>query len=195
MKAKTTDKLLVFATDGKFFTLTCDKLPSAKGQGEPVRLMCDLDNTQDIVDLFVHEPTRKLLLAADNGKGFVVEEADVLAQTRGGKQVLNTAEGSKACVCVDAAGDHVAALGTNRKLLVFPLDQVPVMNRGQGVALQKYKGAHLADAKVFTLKDGLSWNIGDRVRTESDVKPWLGSRAGAGHLPPVGFPRSNKFDG
>jgi topoisomerase-4 subunit A len=195
MKAKTTDKLLVFATDGKFFTLTCDKLPSAKGQGEPVRLMCDLDNTQDIVDLFVHEPTRKLLLAADNGKGFVVEEADVLAQTRGGKQVLNTAEGSKACVCVDAAGDHVAALGTNRKLLVFPLDQVPVMKRGQGVALQKYKGAHLADAKVFTLKDGLSWNIGDRVRTESDVKPWLGSRAGAGHLPPVGFPRSNKFDG
>jgi topoisomerase IV subunit A len=195
LKAKTTDKLLVFSTDGKFFTLPCDKLPSAKGQGEPVRLMCDLDNTQEIVDLFVHEPSRKLLLAADNGKGFVVEEADVLAQTRGGKQVLNTADGSKACVCVEAAGDHVAALGTNRKLLVFPLDQVPVMKRGQGVALQKYKGAHLADAKVFTLKEGLSWNIGERVRTEADVKPWLGSRAGAGHLPPVGFPRSNKFSG
>lgn len=195
MKAKTTDKLLVFSTDGKFFTLNCDKLPSAKGQGEPVRLMCDLDNAQEIVDLFVHEPARKLLLAADNGKGFVVEEADVLAQTRGGKQVLNVAQGSKALVCVEAAGDHVAAIGTNRKLLVFPLEQVPVMKRGQGVALQKYKGAKLADAIVFTKKDGLSWQSGERTRTESDLKAWLGSRAAQGHLPPVGFPRSNKFNG
>ena len=195
LKAKTTDKLLVFASDGKFFTLPCDKLPSAKGQGEPVRLMCDLDQAEEIVDMFVHEPARRLLLAADNGKGFIVEEADVLAQTRGGKQVLNTTEGSKANVCADASGDHVAAIGTNRKLLVFPLDQVPVMKRGQGVALQKYKGAHLADAICFTIKDGLSWNIGDRVRTEADVKPWLGSRASQGHLPPVGFPRSNKFTG
>jgi topoisomerase-4 subunit A len=195
LKAKTTDKLLVFSTDGKFFTLPCDKLPSAKGQGEPVRLMCDLDQNREIVEMLVHEPSRKLLLAADNGKGFIVEEADVLAQTRNGKQVLNTTEGSKACVCVDASGDHVAAIGTNRKILVFPMDQVPVMKRGQGVALQKYKGAHLADAKCFALKDGLSWVIGDRVRTESDVKPWLGQRASQGHLPPVGFPRSNKFNG
>jgi topoisomerase-4 subunit A len=195
LKAKTTDKLLVFSTDGKFFTLPCDKLPSAKGQGEPVRLMCDLDQNHEIVEMLVHEPSRKLLLAADNGKGFIVEEADVLAQTRNGKQVLNTTEGSKACVCVEASGDHVAAIGTNRKILVFPVDQVPVMKRGQGVALQKYKGAHLADAKCFTLKDGLSWVIGDRVRTESDVKPWLGQRASQGHLPPVGFPRSNKFNG
>lgn len=195
LKAKTTDKLLVFSTDGKFFTLPCDKLPSAKGQGEPVRLMCDLDQNHEIVEMLVHEPARKLLLAADNGKGFIVEEADVLAQTRNGKQVLNTTEGSKACVCVEASGDHVAAIGTNRKILVFPIDQVPVMKRGQGVALQKYKGAHLADAKCFTLKDGLSWVIGDRIRTEADVKPWLGQRASQGHLPPVGFPRSNKFNG
>ncbi|MFZ4541794.1 MAG: DNA topoisomerase IV subunit A [Rickettsiales bacterium] len=193
MKAKTTDKLLVFATDGKFFTLPCDKLPSAKGQGEPVRLMCDLDNNQDIVDLFVHEPSRKLLLAADNGKGFIVDEAEVLAQKRGGKQVLNTTEDSKAVVCTEAAGDHVAVIGTNRKMLVFPLDQVPVMTRGQGVALQKYKGAHLADAKVFKLKEGLTWQTGERTRTENDVKAWLGQRAAQGHLPPVGFPRSNKF--
>ncbi|MES2983870.1 MAG: DNA topoisomerase IV subunit A [Pseudomonadota bacterium] len=195
LKAKTTDKLLVFATDGKFYTLPCDKLPSAKGQGEPVRLMIDLDNQQDLVEMLVHEPARKLLLASDSGKGFVVEEKDVLAQTRGGKQVLNVSDGGKALVCVDAAGDHVAVLGSNRKLLVFPLDQVPVMKRGQGVALQKYKGAHLADAVVFALKDGLSWNIGERVRTETDVKPWLGQRAAQGHLPPVGFPRSNKFNG
>jgi topoisomerase-4 subunit A len=195
LKAKTTDKLLVFSTDGKFFTLPCDKLPSAKGQGEPVRLMCDLDNTQEIVHMLVHEPSRKLLLASDQGKGFIVEEADVLAQTRGGKQVLNLTEGSKAVVCADATGDHVAVLGTNRKMLAFAIDQVPVMKRGQGVALQKYKGAHLADAKCFTLKEGLSWTIGDRVRTEADVKPWLGQRAGQGNLPPVGFPRSNKFSG
>jgi topoisomerase IV subunit A len=109
--------------------------------------------------------------------------------------VLNLAEGSKALVCVEASGDHVAAIGTNRKLLVFPLEQVPVMKRGQGVALQKYKGAHLADVKVFALKDGLSWASGDRTRTETNVKAWLGQRAAQGHLPPVGFPRSNKFGG
>lgn len=195
LKAKTTDKLLVFASDGKFFTLPCDKLPSAKGQGEPVRLMCDLDQNEEIVEMLVHEPGRKLLLAADNGKGFIVEEAEVLAQKRGGKQVMGVSDGAKAVVCTPAVGDHVAVIGTSRKLLVFPLEQVPVMQRGQGVALQKYKGAHLADAKCFTLKEGLSWAIGDRVRTEADVKPWMGSRAGAGHLPPVGFPRSNKFSG
>ena len=195
LKAKTTDKLLLFSTDGKFYTLPCDKLPGAKGQGEPVRLMIDLENQQDVVELLVHEPARKLLLATDNGKGFVVEERDVLAQTRSGKQVLQVPAGCKAVVCADAAGDHIAAIGTNRKLLVFTIDQVPVMKRGQGVALQKYKGAHLADAKVFALKDGLTWQIGDRMRTEEDMSPWLGMRAGQGKLPPVGFPRSNKFSG
>ena len=195
LKAKTTDKLLVFSSDGKFYTLPCDKLPSAKGQGEPVRLMIDLDNQQDLIELLVHDPERKLLLASDNGKGFIVEEKDVLAQTRGGKQVLQVPEGCKAVVCADASGDHVAAIGTNRKLLVFSIDQVPLMKRGQGVALQKYKGAHLADAKTFTFKEGLSWQIGDRVRTEADMKSWLGTRAAQGKLPPVGFPRSNKFSG
>lgn len=193
LKAKTTDKLLVFATDGKFYTLPCDKLPSAKGQGEPIRLMIDLDNQQELVSLFVHEPGRKLLLVADNGKGFIVEESDVLAQTRGGKQVLSASDGHKAMVCTEASGDHVAAIGTNRKLIVFPIDQVPVMKRGQGVALQKYKGASLADVKCFTLADGLTWAIGDRTRTEADISPWLAARAGQGKLPPVGFPRTNKF--
>ena len=195
LKAKTTDKLLVFSTDGKFYTLPCDKLPGAKGQGEPVRLMIDLDNQQDFVELLVHDAERKLLLASDNGKGFIVEEKDVLAQTRGGKQVLQVPDGCKAVVCADVKGDHVAAIGTNRKLLVFSIDQVPTMKRGQGVALQKYKGAHLADAKIFTFKEGLSWHIGDRVRTEADMKSWLGTRASQGKLPPVGFPRSNKFSG
>jgi topoisomerase-4 subunit A len=195
LKAKTTDKLLVFASDGKFYTLPCDKLPSAKGQGEPVRLMIDLDNQQELVTMLVHEPSRNLLIASDSGKGFVVEEKDVVAQTRGGKQILNVTEGAKAVICTDATGDSVAVIGTNRKLIVFPLDQVPVMKRGQGVALQKYKDAHLSDAKVFVSAAGLSWNIGDRVRTEMDVTPWTAQRAGQGKLPPVGFPRSNKFSG
>lgn len=193
LKAKTTDKLILFATDGKFYTLPCDKLPGAKGQGEPVRLMCDLANDQDIVTMHIYEPERMLLLAADNGKGFIVAESDVMAQTKSGKQLLNLTDGAKAVACVDATGDHVAVLGTNRKLLVFPKDQVPVMKRGQGVALQKYKGAHLADVKTFNLADGLTWQVGDRTRTESDVRAWMGQRAGAGNLPPVGFPRSNKF--
>ena len=195
IKAKTTDKLVVFASDGKFYTLPCDKLPSAKGQGEPIRLMVELANDQEIVTMHIYEPERMLLLAADNGKGFIVAESDVIAQTKQGKQILNLADDSKAVACVDASGDSVAVLGSHRKLLVFPRDQVPVMKRGQGVALQKYKGAKLADVKTFNLADGLSWQIGDRTRTEMDVKPWLGARASAGHLPPVGFPRTNKFGG
>jgi topoisomerase IV subunit A len=191
--AKTTDKLIVFASDGRFFTLGCDKLPGAKGQGEPVRLMVEMDNQTEIVALFVHEPERKLLVASEAGRGFVIEEKDVVAQTRNGKQVLSVDSAARAAVCVEARGDHVAVIGSNRKLLVFPLDQIPMMKRGQGVALQKYKGASLADVKVFTIAEGLSWIIGDRTRTEHDVTPWLGARAGQGKLPPVGFPRTNKF--
>jgi topoisomerase-4 subunit A len=195
IKAKTTDKLIVFASDGRFFTLPCDKLPSAKGQGEPIRLMMDLDNQHEIITMHVYEPARKLLIAADNGKGFIVDEKDVMAQTRTGKQILSLAAGARAIACVDASGDHVAVIGSNRKMLVFPLDQVPPMKRGQGVALQKYKDATLADVTVFTVADGLSWQIGERIRTEPDITPWLGTRAGQGKLPPVGFPRSNKFFG
>ena len=194
IKAKTTDKLLVFASDGRFFTLPCDKLPSAKGHGEPIRLLIDLGN-EEIVSLLMHEneKDRQLLLASDIGKGFLVDESEVVAQTRNGKQVLQCPDGAKAVVCAPAEGDYVAVIGTSRKLLVFPKEQVPVMKRGQGVALQKYKGSKLADAKVFTLKDGLTWQSGERTRTETDLKAWLGNRAGQGHLPPVGFPRSNKF--
>ena len=195
LKAKTTDKLLVFGSDGKFYTLACDKLPSAKGHGEPIRLMVDLPNDQDVVSMLVHEPARKLLLASSIGKGFIVEEAEVVAQTRNGKQILQLPAGAKALVCVDASGDHVVVVGSNRKMLAFPTDQVPLMKRGQGVALQKYKGSQLADAKTFNLKEGLTWASGDRTRTEENMKPWLGMRAGQGNLPPVGFPRSNKFGG
>ena len=193
LKAKTTDKLILFATDGRFYTINCDKLPPGKGHGEPIRLMIDLEQKDEPVSMMVHDPARRLLVASSIGKGFIVDEVDVVAQTKGGKQVLNTG-GGKATVCLPVDGDHVAVIGSNRKLLVFPLDQVPPMKRGQGVTLQKYKGGEMADAKIFTMKEGLSWRVGDRTRLEEDMKPWLATRAGMGKLPPVGFPRNNRFN-
>ena len=192
LKAKTTDKLIIFGTDGRFYTLSCSNLPTAKGHGEPIRLMVDLEQKEDIVEMLVHEPERKLIVASDIGKGFLIDETDVVAQTKNGKQILNPGKG-KAKLCIPATGDHLAVIGTNRKMLVFPMDQLPPMKRGQGVALQKYKDAKLADAKCFTMQEGLSWQIGERTRLEEDMSPWLGNRASAGKLPPVGFPRSNLF--
>ncbi len=191
--AETTDKLLVFGTNGRFYTLSVDKLPGGRGHGEPVRLMIDLGNEHDVVAMFVHRPDRKLLVASSDGRGFVVPEKDVVAQTRAGKQVLNLAPDAEAQACVPAEGDMVAALGENRKLLLFPLEQVPEMTRGRGVILQKYKNGGLADVKVFTRKEGLSWRNGERTRTETDIRAWIGDRAQAGRLPPTGFTRANRF--
>jgi topoisomerase-4 subunit A len=192
--AQTTDKLLVFATNGRFYTLGVDKLPGGRGFGEPLRLMMGLPNDQDIVAVFVHEPGRKLLVASSDGRGFLVPEDEVIAQTKNGRQVLNPAEGVEATVCRPAEGDHVAVIGENRKLLVFPIAEVPEMTRGRGVILQKYKDGGLSDAKTFTRKEGLGWAAGaGRTRTETDLRSWLGKRAQAGRLPPNGFPRSNKF--
>jgi topoisomerase IV subunit A len=160
---ETTDKLLVFASNGKFFTLGVDKLPRGRGFGEPVRLMIDLGNDVDIVDLFRHQPGRKLLVASDDGRGFQVEEVEVLAQTRSGKQVLNLEDGRSARICHPLTGDHLAVIGNNRKLVIFPLIQVPLMTRGKGVQLQKYKDASIADVKSFALADGLTWRHGERV--------------------------------
>ncbi len=192
--AQTTDKLLIFATNGRFYTIGGDKLPGGRGFGEPLRLMIDLPNDQDIVGLFVHDPERKLIVASADGRGFQVAEKDVVAQTKAGKQVLNLSPGVEAAICAAAEGDMVAAIGENRKLLVFPLDQVPEMSRGRGVILQRYKDGGLADVKTFTLAEGLTWSIGSgRKRTETNLDAWLGNRAGSGRLPPNGFPRSNKF--
>jgi len=193
LKAETTDKLVLFGTNGRFYTLGCDKLPGGRGLGEPVRLMIDLGNEQDIVALFVHRPGRKLLVASTDGRGFVVPEDEVLAQTKNGKQVLNVAPPVEARVCAPAAGDTVACLGDNRKLLLFPLSELPEMTRGRGITLQKYRDGGLADAKVFTLAEGLSWKLGDRMRVETALKDWIGERAQAGRLPPKGFPRGNRF--
>lgn len=193
LHCETTDKLIVFGTNGKFYTLAADKLPPGRGYGEPVRLMIDLQNEADIVSLFTHDPDRQLLVASDDGRGFVVPEKEVLSQTKNGKQCLNVKGDADACICVPAEGDHVAVIGQNRKLLVFPLEQVPEMTRGRGVILQRYKDGGLSDAKVFTLKKGLTWYSGGRERSESKLKSWLGERAQAGRLPPNGFPRANKF--
>ncbi|MDO8606336.1 MAG: DNA topoisomerase IV subunit A [Phaeospirillum sp.] len=193
LKTWTTDKILIFATDGRFYTIGGDKLPSGRGHGEPLRLMIDLANDVDISTVMVHKPGRKLLLASDGGRGFAVEENEVLAQTRAGKMVLNVGDGEKAVFCLPFEGDAVAIMGGNRKLLVFMAEEIPEMSRGRGVILQKYRDGGTADIKVFTLANGLTWSLGERTRTEADLTPWLGKRASIGRLPPTGFPRNNKF--
>jgi topoisomerase-4 subunit A len=193
LHAETTDKLLVFATNGRFYTLGVDKLPGGRGHGEPLRLMVELGNEHDIAGLMAHKPGRKLVVAASDGRGFVAPEDEVLAQTRAGKQVLNVTAPVAARAVAPVEGDMVAAIGENRKLLLFPLSQLPEMTRGRGVRLQKYKDGGLADVKTFTLAQGLSWKLGDKVRVETELKPWIGERAQAGRLPPTGFPKTGKF--
>ena len=193
-KAQTTDKLLVFATNGKFFTLGADGLPGGRSLGEPVRLMVDLEENHDIVDVFVHQPGRKLLIASTAGNGFIVPEDEVVASTRKGKQVLNVSEGEEARICVPSEGDMVAVVGENRKLLIFNLEEVNEMTRGKGVRLQTYAKGGIADAKVFARKQGLTWLDGaGRTFSFEDFRDWVGKRAQAGKEAPKGFPRSNKF--
>ena len=195
LHAQSTDRLLLFGSDGKFYTLPVEKLPRGRGHGEPVRLSADLGNEHEIVALFVHDPERKLLVAASDGRGFIVPEQDVAAQTRAGKQALNLAEGVVARVCTPAAGDHIASLGENRKLLIFPIGELPEMSRGRGITLQKFKQGGLADVKVFALDHGLEVRTGSksRVYAKAELKDWIGQRAQAGRLPPQGFPRSGKI--
>ena len=190
--AQTTDKLVLFATNGRFFTLDCSQLPGGRGMGEPVRLMCDLENDQDIVALFVHQPGRQLLVASTAGRGFRVAEDEVIAQKKGGKQIMNVDAGEEAKVCVPAIGDHVAFVGENRKMLVFPLDQVPELAKGKGVALQKYKDGGLIDGTAFKLGEGLR-DYNGRTWEKSEVKDYLGERAQAGRIVPKGWPKNGKF--
>jgi topoisomerase-4 subunit A len=192
--AETTDRLLVFGSNGRFYTIGANMLPGGRGMGEPVRLMVDLPNEAEIVDLLLHQPGRKLLVASSAGDGFVVPEDDVIAQTRNGKQVLNVKEFVKAQVCRVVTGDHVACVGDNRKVVIFPLTELPEMGRGKGVRLQKYKDGGLNDAVTFTLVEGLTWkDPAGRTRTETDLGDWIAKRASAGRMAPRGFPRDNRF--
>jgi topoisomerase-4 subunit A len=194
--AETTDKLLIFSSAGRLYTLSAANLPGGRGLGEPVRLMVDLPNEDQILDMFIHRPEGKLLVASSAGDGFLVPEADVVAQTRAGKQVLNVKDGVTARVCraVAATHDAVAVMGENRKLLVFGLDELPEMARGKGVRLQKYKDGGLSDARSFRRADGLSWlDPAGRTRTVEDLAEWSAKRASAGRMAPRGFPRDNRF--
>ena len=193
--AETTDKLLLFGSNGRFYTLAAANLPGGRGMGEPVRLMVDLPNEADIVALFLHVPGRKLLIASNSGDGFIVPEDEIIAQTRTGKQVLNMREPWRAVVCRPTGGDHLACVGNNRKLLIFPVDELPEMTRGKGVRLQRYKDGELRDAITFNLAEGLAWkDAAGRTRTETMLAEWAGKRASAGRMAPRGFPRSNQFD-
>jgi len=193
--AETTDKLIIFATNGRFYTLGCDKLPGGRGHGEPLRLMIDLANGHDVVDMFIFRGGRKLIVASDVGRGFIVEEDDLLAQTKNGRQVLNLKPGEEAqtLVTVGDGHDHVAVLGTKRKLLIFPMDELPVMGRGGGVILQRYAQGGLADVTTLSLEEGLTWLTAAGTRTEKEIGDWVGKRAQSGQLPFRGFTKANAF--
>ncbi len=192
--AETTDRLLVFGSNGRFYTLSAANLPGGRGMGEPLRLMVDLPNEARIVAFFIHQPDRKLLVASSAGDGFIVPENEVVAQTRAGRQVLNVRGETAALVCKPVQGDTVATVGENRKVLVFGLDELPEMGRGKGVRLQKFKDGGLSDATTFNRAEGLSWrDPAGRTRTEANLEEWTGKRAGAGRMAPRGFPRDNTF--
>lgn len=196
--AQTTDKLLLACDDGRFFTLTGDKLPGGRGFGEPVRLLIDVPENAQIVTMLKVDHEARLLLAASDGKGFIAPIAELIAETRKGRQVVNLRVGAKlrAVRRVPQAHDYAAVIGENRKLIVFPLNELPEMARGQGVTLQKYKDGGLSDVTTFVLAEGLSWAMGGetgRIRTESDLGPWRAARGAVGRTPPIGFPRDNRF--
>jgi len=196
--AQTTDRLALFASNGRAYTLAGDKLPSARGFGEPVRLLIDLDAEVDIVQLLVARPEMKLLVASSDGKGFITNGEATLAETRKGKQLVNVKPGARVAIIrpIPESADAVAVIGENRKMLVFPLSELPELGRGQGVTLQRYRDGGLSDAIAFPFAEGLSWALGGesgRTRTEADLSPWRAARGAAGRMPPIGFPRNNRF--
>ena len=193
LPCNTVDRLVLFATNGKSFTLKAADLPRGRGDGQAVRLLADIGNDDDIVSIFVAMEGMRYLVASTSGRGFIVPGAELGAEKRTGKQLLHLKPGEQAMLLIPADGDHVALVGENRRLLVFPLDRIPEMTRGSGVILQRYKDGGLSDAKVFRLAGGLTWRLGDRVRTETDLREWLGERAQTGRMPPSGFPRGLKF--
>ncbi len=195
---ETTAKILVLATNGRVFTLEASKLPGGRGFGEPVRLMADLDEGADVFSVFPYSAGAKMLVCSTDGRGFLSPQDEMLAGTRKGKGLLNVEDGAKVAVAIVAEGDHVAVIGENRKLLVFPLAQTPEMARGKGVRLQRYKDGGLSDARVFALADGLTWkDSAGRTFTvaQPELAEWMGARAEAGRLPPKGFPKNNRFIG
>lgn len=196
--AQTTDKIILVTTGGKAFTLGADKLPGGRGHGEPLRIMVEMENDQDIVTAFVYDPACKMIIVSGEGNGFIVAESELVANTRKGKQVMNVKLPDETRMVVPVSGDSVAVIGENRKLLVFPLTQIPEMSRGKGVRLQRYKDGGIADLKCFDMAKGLTWadSAGRSfARNRDELTEWLGDRAQAGRIAPKGFPRSGKFTG
>ena len=192
--AQTTDKLLALGSNGRFYTLLASNLPGGRGMGEPLRLMVDIPNEAKIVNIMPYIPDQRLLLASSAGDGFIVRHDDVIAQTKNGKQILNVKGDTVAKVCRNINGDHIAVVGENRKVLIFPITELPEMVRGKGVRLQKYKEGGLSDITTFDLLNGLSWlDPAGRTRTETNLEEWTGKRATAGRMAPRGFPRNKKF--
>lgn len=193
--AQTTDKIILLDTSGKFFTIQGSDVPSGRGFGQPVRLMIDLSNNDNITSMFVFEPKVSYVLASDTGHGFVVDENHILAQTRNGRKIMNLADGEHTAFCKKITGDMVAVVGENRKLLIFKLEEIPTMARGRGVALQKYKDkdCHMTDIQIFKEEEGFAYNRSGGVTVEKDLLNWLGHRAQVGKIVPFGFPKSNTF--
>lgn len=198
LTAYTTDKLIIMSTNGRSYTISCDKIPRGKGFGEPLNLSIELAQADDIIAMFIAKEEsatpQKWIVASDTGYGFIIQEPDLLAQTKNGKQVLNLADKAIATICKPVEGDAVAIIGTNRKLIVYTLDAIPEMKKGRGVKLQNYRQGKLSDLKTFNLEEGLSWQLGERTRCEENIKDWRSARGNSGRLPPTGFPRSNRFE-
>ena len=191
--AQTTDKIVLFDTSGKFFNISGSEIPSGRGFGQPLRLMVDLGNNDNICDMFVFEPKTQYLIASNTGKGFLVDENHIIAQTRNGRKIMNLGDGEKTVFCKKITGDMVAAIGDNRKLLVFKVEEIPTMARGRGVTLQKYKDGGLSDIQIFNEKEGFVYNRAGGTKTETELLSWLGHRGQVGKLAPFGFPKNNKF--
>jgi topoisomerase-4 subunit A len=194
--AETTSKCLIFATNGRFYTLDAAKLPGGRGHGEPIRLFIDLEQESDLISVEPFQGGRKFLVAAHDGRGFVVPEDECLGNTRKGKQVLNVKMPNEACAITPVEGELVASIGENRKMVIFPLNQVPEMTRGRGVRLQRFKDGGLSDVATFKAGEGLTWvdSAGRSFTlTLKELSDWRGNRSDAGRLPPKGFPKSNKF--
>lgn len=192
VECNTTDNILICGSNGKFFTLLADNIVKGKGQWESIKLLIDIENNE-VINIIPYKPTSKILLASSNGKGFIVNSDDVVAQTKTGKQVMFIVKDNRCTNCQPIIGDMIALIGTNRKFLVFSINEIPEMKKGQGVILQKYREAKLSDIKIFNSEEGLSWHLGTQTRLEKEIMAWREKRGGIGKIPPVGFPKDNKF--
>ena len=192
IKAYTTDKIIVATNKGKFYTLLADNISKGKGNGESLKLIIDI-GSDDIIDMLLYAPGQKILLVSNEGKGFIINSEDLLASTKLGKQIMNLSDKAFCLKCMIVNKKLIATIGENRKLLIFPISEIPEMKRGAGTTLQTFKGSLLSDIKLLNKEEGLSFHSGTKIKVEKDISPWFGKRAGTGKIPPTGFSRENKF--